>query len=107
MTGRGLSIGGTCAPPIVSCAQHRGRAVSREAGAPFADRLLRLPRFVLGVDPAPAASEILAGFALTGYFLDRNVMSPHGLSLPRSRERMLTLLARSPKPVMPAKAGIQ
>jgi DNA repair protein RecO (recombination protein O) len=92
--GFGLDCSAGAQVELVYVSPKTGRAVSREAGAPFADRLLKLPRFVLGVDPAPAASEILAGFALTGYFLDRNVMSPHGLSLPRSRERMLTLLAR-------------
>ena len=79
-----------------------GRAVSREAGSTYADRLLKLPRFLLEDVPSPSPSDILAGFTLTGYFLDRNVMTPHGLTLPQSRERMLTLLSRSRQTVIPA-----
>jgi DNA repair protein RecO (recombination protein O) len=72
-----------------------GRAVSRDAGKPFCDRLLKLPRFLIEEDEAPAPSDILAGFALTGHFLERDVLAPHGLTLPQSRERLLTLLART------------
>ena len=92
--GFGLDFSAGAQVELVYVSPKTGRAVSLEAGAPFADRLLKLPRFILRDDPAPPASEILAGFALTGYFLERNVLSPHGLSLPQSRERMLTLLAR-------------
>jgi DNA repair protein RecO (recombination protein O) len=72
-----------------------GRAVSREGGAPFRDRLLQLPRFLLEDDAETTPSDILAGFALTGHFLERDVLAPQGLTLPQSRERCLTLLARS------------
>ncbi len=33
------------------------------------------------------------GFALTGHFLERHVLAPHGQSLPQSRERLIGLLA--------------
>jgi DNA repair protein RecO (recombination protein O) len=51
-----------------------GRAVSREAGAPYADRLLVLPSFltVRGVN-AVDEGDLVAGLALTGHFLARHM----------------------------------
>ncbi len=72
-----------------------GRAVSREAGLPYCDRLLKLPAFLLDESAAPSRQDVLWGFALTGHFLERHVLHPHGLSMPQSRERLLTLLART------------
>lgn len=67
-----------------------GRAVSREAGAPWAEKMLPLPAF-LAPDATPAATattgeQIGQGFALAGFFLDRNVWSPRGLRPPEARE---------------------
>jgi DNA repair protein RecO (recombination protein O) len=58
-----------------------GRAVSREGGQGYADRLLPLPAFLLrDSDPIGVTqgdrSDLLAGLRLTGYFLDRHVL--HG-----------------------------
>ena len=85
-----------------------GRAVSRDAGKPYCSKLLKLPAFLLD-DAAPVgAGDILAGFALTGHFLERDALMPHGLAMPQARERLIGLLARrSPPLVTPAKAGIQ
>jgi DNA repair protein RecO (recombination protein O) len=79
-----------------------GRAVSRDAGKPYCDRLLKLPRFLLDEDAAPTPAGVLAGFALTGHFFERDVLAPHGLTLPTSRTRLLELLARNPGTVIPA-----
>jgi DNA repair protein RecO (recombination protein O) len=68
-----------------------GRAVGRAAGAPYADRLLALPAFLVegqGTAP-PAPSEIDAGFRLTGFFLMRDVLAPRGASLPDARRAFL------------------
>ncbi len=71
-----------------------GRAVSREAGIPYADRLLRLPAF-LHEDAASVSSADLAdGFALTGYFLSRHVMAPRGLELADERAHFIAALDR-------------
>ena len=72
-----------------------GRAVSRDAGQPYCDRLLKLPRFLLEDDASPTPSDILAGFALTGHFFERDVLAPHGLTPPAARERLIGLLARA------------
>jgi DNA repair protein RecO (recombination protein O) len=64
-----------------------GRAVSRAAGLPYADRLLGLPAFVrdgfLGI--SVSAPELEAGFALTGHFLMRDIYGPRGLNAPDER----------------------
>ena len=72
-----------------------GRAVSREAGAPYAAKLLVLPAFLKpngGTELAP--QDLLAGFALTGHFLELNVFGPRGLTMPEARGRLLVRLAR-------------
>lgn len=73
-----------------------GRAVSRDAGAPYRDKLLKLPDFLLDEAAHVGERDIVAGFALTGYFLERDVLGPHGLFLPQARERLMTLLAALP-----------
>ncbi|MEX1059715.1 MAG: DNA repair protein RecO [Methyloceanibacter sp.] len=74
-----------------------GRAVSRDAGQPYCSKLLKLPAFLLD-DAAPAGEgDIVAGFALTGHFLERDVLEPHGLAMPQARERLIGRLARPSK----------
>ena len=89
-----------------------GRAVSREAGAPYHDRLLALPAFLVSQkgtgtgtgslesdDPtvagAASGDRLLDGFALTGYFLDRHVYRPRGLAAPVARAGFLSALQKS------------
>ena len=74
-----------------------GRAVSRDAGKPYCDRLLKLPRFLLEDDAAPTPADVLAGFALTGHFFERDVLSPHGLALPALAHTAYRA-ARTPRP---------
>jgi DNA repair protein RecO (recombination protein O) len=61
-----------------------GRAVSREAGAPYRAKLLPLPAF-LWTDRAADATEIVAGLELTGHFLVHHLLLPAGRSLPPAR----------------------
>ncbi len=65
-----------------------GRAVSAVAGAPYADKLLDLPGFLLAGGPGDAA-QVAQGLALTGHFLDRRVLAPHGRRLPPARTRLV------------------
>ena len=68
-----------------------GRAVSREAGEAYRDRLLALPAFLADGDVTPLDPEdIAAGFRLTGYFLDRHVFGPRGIAMPEARVRLMT-----------------
>ena len=71
-----------------------GRAVSRAAGAPWADRLLKLPGFLTGQGEGPDRGDVLAGLALTGWFLERDVFEPRGQKLPDCRMAFLALLGR-------------
>ena len=72
-----------------------GRAVSGEAGAPYRERLLVLPGFLLGSQNAePTPEEIIAGLKLTGYFLTERVLRPHDREMPLARVRLAELAAR-------------
>ena len=77
-----------------------GAAVSAEAGAPYRDKLLPLPAFLGGRNvEAHGPADVLAGLALTGYFLERHVLAPHGAGLPAARARLVaTLAAKTTKP---------
>jgi DNA repair protein RecO (recombination protein O) len=62
-----------------------GRAVSREAGEPYKDRLLALPPFLLSSQSGLRAGDVGAGLALTAHFLELNVFNPLNRPLPPSR----------------------
>lgn len=52
-----------------------GRAVSGAAGAPYHDRMLQLPEFIRDHDQLPEAiSEVQAGMALTGHFIESRLL---------------------------------
>jgi DNA repair protein RecO (recombination protein O) len=87
---------------LVLVSPRSGRAVFRAAGEPYGERLLALPRFLLEPGACASSADVAAGFALTGHFLERHVLAPQGMSLPRARDRLLTLLARDPRTAAPA-----
>jgi DNA repair protein RecO (recombination protein O) len=68
-----------------------GRAVSLSAGEPYRGKLLPLPAFLLE-GRAGTAEEVLAGLCLTGHFLERHVLGPHGKALPAARSRLVERL---------------
>ncbi len=73
-----------------------GRAVSRSAGEPYAERLLVLPAFLLARrDNHPDAAAVLAGFRLTGFFLAHRVFAPRGIAEPEARAGLISAVARS------------
>jgi DNA repair protein RecO (recombination protein O) len=82
---------------LVYVSPKSGRAVSREAGAPWHDRLLRLPKFLSEGSRANAvpAGDLAQGFALTGFFLSRHVLEPRGLALPDARGSFLAAITRA------------
>jgi DNA repair protein RecO (recombination protein O) len=79
-----------------------GNAVSRAAGEPWADRLLRLPAFLR--DAADGFHEdgsngwsdqdLADGFRLTGMFLLRHVLEPRGQGHSDAREGFINAVAR-------------
>lgn len=70
-----------------------GRAVCAEAAAPYLDRLLPLPGFLLdGADPGdPAAWD--AGLRLTGHFLERDAFGARHRAVPEARHRLADRVA--------------
>lgn len=64
-----------------------GRAVSRAAAAPWADRLLPLPPFLLG-NAEIGEGDVAAGLRLTAHFLARDVFGLRHLALPPARLRL-------------------
>ena len=72
-----------------------GRAVSREAGEPYRDKLLPLPGFLAG-NGATKAPDIAAALRLTGHFLERHVFAPHDKAAPPARGRFVDRFARAP-----------
>lgn len=72
-----------------------GRAVSREAGAPYADKLLKLPAFMLGAQAGLANGDIRAGLDLTGHFLEQFVFHPQNRPIPPARVWMIDKLGEA------------
>ncbi len=70
-----------------------GRAVSAEAGAPWADRLLPLPAFLMKGDGAPPHDEVRAALELTGHFIFRRLVEPAGGRMPIERQWILDALS--------------
>jgi DNA repair protein RecO (recombination protein O) len=68
-----------------------GRAVSEVAGAPYADKLFPLPRFLAAdhaTDSADSAA-VTAALRMTGHFLERHVLGPHDRKMPAARTRFV------------------
>lgn len=77
---------------LVWISPRSGHAVSREAGAPYADRMLPLPQFLIGRGPATMAG-VREALALTGWFLEHRAAPAFELAeLPPARARLLRLL---------------
>ncbi|MEI6985310.1 MAG: DNA repair protein RecO [Rhodospirillaceae bacterium] len=76
---------------LVAVSPRTGRAVSRSAVGPWADRLLPLPAFLIGLGRG-GVEEVRGGLFLTGSFLDYHL--PHGL--PPARRRFAQWYGRNP-----------
>ncbi|MEM1378412.1 MAG: DNA repair protein RecO [Pseudomonadota bacterium] len=64
-----------------------GQAVSRVAGAPWADKMLSLPSFLTAREGRQCTAEDLhASFKLTGFFFQRDVWGARGIDVPPSRD---------------------
>ncbi len=71
-----------------------GRAVSRAAGEPWRDKMFRLPAFLREHEGDPSSAEVVEGFLVTGFFLNRHVLEPRGLSLPDARAQFIAALSK-------------
>ena len=85
---------------LVFVSPRSGQAVSAAAGAPYREKLLRLPGFLLGQAQArppqatPTPPEVLDGLRLAGFFLEQRVFAPHQHKLPAARSRYVDALTR-------------
>jgi DNA repair protein RecO (recombination protein O) len=103
--GFGLDLA-TCAASgreddLVYVSPKSGRAVSRQAGEPWKDKLLALPAFLCGTsaeDPSP--QDVADGFVLTGFFLLRHVLEPRGLGFADARANFIASLQRDGRDVV-------
>jgi DNA repair protein RecO (recombination protein O) len=97
--GFGLDLA-TCAASgraddLIYVSPKSGRAVSREAGEPWKDKLLALPAFLRDVDAdEPPPQDVADGFALTGFFLLRHVLEPRGQGFAEARASLIAVLQR-------------
>jgi DNA repair protein RecO (recombination protein O) len=78
---------------LVYVSPKTGRAVSREAGEPYRERLLTLPPFLLSSQGGLMDGDVAAGFALTGHFLEQFVFAPLNRPLPPARVWLIDKLA--------------
>lgn len=77
---------------LIYVSPRTGRAVSRDAGAPYADKMLKLPPFLLGAQAGLGAGDVGAGLDLTGHFLEQFVFHPQNRPLPKARVWMVDRL---------------
>ncbi len=79
---------------LVAVSPRSGRAISAAEAAPYADRLLPLPPFMLQGGQA-TWGEILQGLELTGYFLMRDVLMDRTKPVIDGRLRLVDRLRRA------------
>ena len=80
---------------LIYVSPRTGRAVSREAGEPYKDRLLKLPPFLLGAQAGLGPGDVGAGLELTGHFLEAFIFNPLNRPLPPARVWLLERLAEA------------
>ena len=77
---------------LIYVSPRTGRAVSREAGEPYKDKLLTLPPFMLGAQAGLRDGDVGAGLGLTGHFLEAFIFGPLNRPLPPARLWLLDRL---------------
>ena len=84
---------------LVYVSPKSGRAVSRSAGEPYADRMIALPGFLNRDEQRaniPSIDAIGDGFRLSGFFLDRHVYGPRGMQHPDERRGFIRATTLEP-----------
>jgi len=83
-----------------------GRAVSRDAGAPYADKMLALPAFLAaGGSHAADHDSLVAAFRMTAFFLHRHVYEPRGLGVSAARDGFVQAALKALKSSASTAAG--
>ncbi len=80
---------------LVYVSPRTGRAVSRGAGEPYRERLLRLPPFMLSSQGGLDAGDVGDGLAITGHFLEQFVFGPLNRPTPPARVWLIEKLSHA------------
>ncbi|MGF1650126.1 MAG: DNA repair protein RecO [Hyphomicrobiaceae bacterium] len=84
---------------LVYVSPRSGRAVSRDAGRAYADRLFVLPGFLRrGDNRAVELPDAVAGLEMTAHFFERRLLGPEGRGLPEPRKRLSQFLSERSAP---------
>ncbi len=89
------ATGGTS--DLIYVSPKSGGAVSRQAGDPWRERLLRLPPFLRSSGGGPngwSDQDLQDGFALTGIFLLRHVLEPRGQGHSDARDGFINAVTK-------------
>lgn len=89
------ATGETC--DLIYVSPKSGSALSRQAGEPWRDRLLRLPPFLRGAGGGSngwSDQDLQDGFRLTGLFLLRHVLEPRGQRHSDAREGFINAVTK-------------
>jgi len=79
---------------LVAVSPRSGRAVSASAAEPYAGQLLTLPRFLIEGGQGDW-SQVDDGLALTGHFLERDLLTGRSAGLAPARSRLVDRLRRA------------
>lgn len=83
---------------LVYVSPKSGSAVCQEAGFPYHDKLLKLPRFLrqtaYDADINDLELQILEGLSLTGYFIQKRLLPNYSAESLPARERFLNAVTR-------------
>ncbi len=91
---------------LVYVSPKSGRAVSRDAGAPYADKMLALPAFLSAAGSQAADHDsLVAAFRMTAFFLHRHVYEPRGIGLSAARDGFVQAALKALKSSAPDSAG--
>jgi DNA repair protein RecO (recombination protein O) len=74
---------------LIYVSPRTGRAVCEQEGEPYKDKLLCLPQFLVEPCEKVPIKDIIGGLDLTGYFLERFVLTQANKAMPQARERLL------------------
>jgi DNA repair protein RecO (recombination protein O) len=88
---------GVAGGDLIYVSPKSGGAVSRQAGEPWRDKLLRLPPFLREAEDRRngwSDQDLQDGFELTGRFLLRHVLEPRGQGHSDAREGFINAVTR-------------
>lgn len=74
---------------LVYVSPKSGQAVSEKAGAPYHDKMLKLPLFLTISGREISMQQINDGFRLTEFFMERHIFNPFGKSIPQARQMII------------------